>query len=62
MAMQRRHFDVVTHVHACAECPDAVLRHGRPACNQLQGDSAAVRAQNERGITVSCPQWPWSKT
>lgn len=59
MSMQRRHFDVVTHVTGCFECPDAVDRAGAPACNQ--SDAAGLREQNAQAITPSCPQWPWSQ-
>lgn len=54
-----RHFDVVTHVHGCFECPDAVERQGAPECNQAPG-VAGLRAQNAASLTPSCPQWPWS--
>jgi G:T-mismatch repair DNA endonuclease (very short patch repair protein) len=54
-----RHFDVVTHVHGCFECPDAVERAGCQVCNQAPA-AADVRTQNAQGLTPSCPQWPWS--
>ena len=54
-----KHFDVVTHVHGCFECPDAVQRGNLPACNQAPGQ-ADLRAQNAASLTPSCPQWAWS--
>jgi hypothetical protein len=51
-----RHYDVVTHVHSCAECPDAI---GTDVCNQAPGQ-ADLRTQNAHALTPSCPQWPWS--
>jgi hypothetical protein len=55
-----RHFNIVTHVHGCFECPDAVVRHGADACNQAPAQ-AGLRTQNAHAITPTCPQWPWSR-
>ena len=60
MSMQRRHFDVVSHVHGCFECPDAVERHGAPVCNQMP-ECERARIDNAHRITPTCPQWAWSQ-